>query len=88
MQETNTVFLSHTALYSSERMMSDLVNKFTEIGPASLDFCAGDTAPVQLSQKVFDHYLGGVKVEKTDADKMCQVMPTVNYEICEILCFV
>lgn len=68
-------------LYSSERMMSDLVNKFTEIGPASLDFGAGDTAPVQLSQKIFNHYLGGVKVEKTDADKMCQLFGDRHFNI-------
>lgn len=60
-------------LYSSEKMMSDLVNKFTEIGPASLDFCEEDSTPVQLSQKIFDHYLGGVKVEKMNADKICQL---------------
>lgn len=61
--------------------MSDLVNKFTEIGPASLDIGAGDVAPVQLSQKIFDYYLGGVKTEKTEADKMCKVIATLNFVI-------
>lgn len=75
-QHRHGIILSHTALYSNEKMKSDLVNNFAEIGPASLDLKAADSAPVQLSQKIFDYYLGGVRVEKEDADKLCQVRPS------------
>ncbi|KAG0713606.1 Venom carboxylesterase-6 [Chionoecetes opilio] len=60
-------------LYNSEELRFDLVNNFTEKGPASLDICEGDADPVQLSQEIFDFYLGGVTVEKEDADKICQL---------------
>ncbi|MPC45368.1 hypothetical protein E2C01_039066 [Portunus trituberculatus] len=52
-----------------------------EIGPASLDFNAGDVAPVQLSQRIFDHYLGGVKIKKADADKICQLFGDRHFNI-------
>lgn len=67
------VVLSGTAVYSHEGVRSDLVNSFAEYGPASLDITAGDAAPVQLAKKIFNHYVGGVSVEKEDADKICQV---------------
>ena len=56
--------------------MCALVNNFDEIGPASLDITAGDETPVQLSRRIFDYYLGGVRAEKEDADKICQVRTT------------
>lgn len=65
--------LSALPVYSHEGVRSDLVNSFAEYGPASLDITAGDAAPVQLAKKIFNHYVGGVSVEKEDADKICQL---------------
>ncbi|KAK8373939.1 hypothetical protein O3P69_014566 [Scylla paramamosain] len=78
---TSGITAHEGGLCDAERMMSDLVNKFTEIGPASLDLCTGDAAPIQLSQKIFDHYLGGVKVKKTDADKICQLFGDRHFNV-------
>lgn len=62
-----------TALYTVEELRSNIVNNFEDFGPASLDLSVGDEAPVSLARKIFDHYVGGVRADKADADNICQV---------------
>uniref|UniRef100_A0A0P4WCJ5 Carboxylic ester hydrolase n=1 Tax=Scylla olivacea TaxID=85551 RepID=A0A0P4WCJ5_SCYOL len=68
-------------LYSSDRLQSDLVNNFSEMGPASLEINEGDRVPLQISHKIFDYYVGGVKVEKENADKICQLFGDRHFNI-------
>ncbi|XP_066966083.1 juvenile hormone esterase-like isoform X1 [Macrobrachium rosenbergii] len=60
-------------LFSSEALRQDLLNNFKEMGPASLDIRDGDASPAQLAQRIFDHYVGGVKVSSEDADNLCEM---------------
>lgn len=56
-----------------EELRSGIVNNFDEVGPASLDLAAGDESPVLLARKIFEYYVGGVKVDRESADNICQV---------------
>ncbi|XP_050713771.1 juvenile hormone esterase-like [Eriocheir sinensis] len=60
-------------LFSEDGLKSDLVDNFEEIGPGSLDLAVGDEAPVALARKIFDYYVGGVRVDEESADKICQL---------------
>lgn len=60
-------------LYANEDMKLDLLNNFDEMGPASLDITYGDSSPVELARKLFDYFVGGVKVNHEDADNLCKM---------------
>lgn len=68
-------------MYSVEKMKSDIVNNFEDFGPASLELTAGDEAPVTLAKKIFEYYVGGVRVEEADADNICQVSLTILLDL-------
>ncbi|XP_066943773.1 juvenile hormone esterase-like [Macrobrachium rosenbergii] len=60
-------------LFSNEALRQDLLNNFKEMGPASLDIRDGDASPAELARRIFDYYVGGVKVSNEDADNLCEM---------------
>nr|XP_053656738.1 venom carboxylesterase-6-like [Cherax quadricarinatus] len=66
--------------YRNESIKSGLLNNFAKFGPASLHL-EDETKPVELATKIFDQYVGGVKVNLEDAENICRMFNDRFYNI-------
>nr|XP_053653250.1 venom carboxylesterase-6-like isoform X3 [Cherax quadricarinatus] len=66
--------------YKNESIKSGLLNNFAKFGPASLRL-EDETKPVELATKIFDQYVGGVRVNVEDAENICRMFNDRLYNI-------
>lgn len=68
-------------LFESEQLQLDLLNNFPVIGPASLDLAQGDHLSEELARKIFEHYVGGVRVDVQDSDNICKMYGDCHFNM-------
>lgn len=61
------------ATYANEATRSALLLNFRNIGPVSLNFKTEDISPLNQTIKIYDRYLGGIRLEVDTADNITQV---------------
>ncbi|CAL4128460.1 unnamed protein product, partial [Meganyctiphanes norvegica] len=61
-------------LYGNEYLRVGLQHNFPNIGPVILDFGDGDISPLNMTIKIFDHFIGGLKIDAETADNITRML--------------
>lgn len=65
-------------MFLSEGRRMALQHHFPLVGPISLEFNDDDIAPLNMSIKAYDKYLGGLKFDAEDAQNLTKVQNSLK----------
>ncbi|XP_063596213.1 cholinesterase 2-like [Penaeus indicus] len=74
-----------TAIHTNETLRSSIRNNFSLAGVASLEFSQGDATPLDQAHKIFNHYLGGLKLDKDQAGELAKLYGDRHFAVCHDL---
>lgn len=67
-------------MFANEAMRSSLLLNFRNVGPVALGFNTKDISPLNQTIKIFDRYLGGIKLDTDTVDNVTQVNESTHNE--------